>query len=89
MLTTDQEREGDPVNFLKKLTRLLLPLTGLSALLAGGSAWAADYAASWGPEIGSTLPVLEAPDQTGTTRTLETLAGDNGLLLFLNRSADW
>jgi hypothetical protein len=35
------------------------------------------------------LPVLEAPDQTGTVRTLDDLAGDHGLLLFLNRSADW
>lgn len=77
------------MNLIRKLTRTLLPLTGLSALLAGGSAWAADYAADWGPEIGSTLPVLEAPDQTGTTRVLDDLAGDNGLLLFLNRSADW
>lgn len=77
------------MSLTKKLTRLLLPLTGLSALLAGTGASAADYAAGWGPEIGSPLPVLEAPDQTGTTRTLEDLTGEQGLLLFLNRSADW
>ena len=38
-----------------------------------------------------TAPVslLAAPDQAGTARDLENLAGEQGLLLFLSRSADW
>ncbi len=48
-----------------------------------------DYATGWGPAIGSALPVLDAPDQSGARRTLADLSGDQGLLLFLSRSADW
>ena len=62
----------------------------LSGLLVGSfGASASDFSESWGPEPGSTLPLLEAPDQTGTLRSLADLTGDQGLLLFLNRSADW
>ncbi len=52
-------------------------------------ALADDYADGWGPALGSPMPLLEAPDQTGASRTLEDLSGDQGLLLFLSRSADW
>jgi hypothetical protein len=58
-------------------------------LIVAGSAWGSEYSDAWGPELGSTLPVLEAPDQTGTVRTLDDLTGERGLLLFLARSADW
>ena len=62
----------------------------LSVLLLLGPMVAADeYADSWGPEIGSALPLLAAPDQTGALRNLDNLAGERGLLLFLVRSADW
>jgi hypothetical protein len=50
---------------------------------------AADYAAEWGPAEGSLLPVLEAMDQEGNVRNLANLSGERGLLLFMNRSADW
>ncbi len=53
------------------------------ALLAQEFNWAPDY------PVGSTIPVLEAPDQNGETQTLETLTGDKGLLLVFNRSFDW
>ncbi len=49
----------------------------------------ADYNSEWGPAIGSTLPLLEATDQAGQVRKLDDLTGEQGLLLFLNRSADW
>ena len=55
-----------------------IPLTGWS-----------DYRDDWGPDVGSVLPMLAANDHTGASRTLENLAGERGLLLFLNRSADW
>jgi hypothetical protein len=48
-----------------------------------------DYVSAWGPEIGGSLPMLEAPDQAGVVRSLANLSGESGLLLLLNRSADW
>ena len=65
----------------------VLSLGGL--LLSAGGVWASEFSEGWGPEVGSTVPLLEAPDQTGTLRTLDDLTGEQGLLVFLNRSADW
>ncbi len=48
-----------------------------------------DYGDDWGPVLGSQLPKLEANDHTGAPRNLDNLAGERGLLLLLNRSADW
>ena len=50
---------------------------------------ASDYVDTWGPTVGEALPLLEAYDQAGQLRTLENLVGGRGLLLSLNRSADW
>lgn len=60
------------------------PITALalSAALAAGA-----FAA--GPEVGETVPAFEAPDQSGSQRDFESLAGDKGLLLLFFRSADW
>lgn len=69
------------------LWRWLALLPG--ALVFSAVAMANDFVSSWGPTVGSAMPVLEAPDQTGTERRLADLSGDQGLLLFLNRSADW
>lgn len=49
----------------------------------------ASYAEVWGPTIGAPIPLLDAPDQRGDQQTLASLSGDQGMLLFLNRSADW
>jgi len=73
------------MNQVRKLFYALASLIGLSAV----SALADDYSDGWGPPIGSILPILEAPDQSGRIRTLDNLSGEQGLLLFLNRSADW
>ncbi len=48
-----------------------------------------DYGDDWGPALGSQVPKLEANDHTGAPRNLENLAGEQGLLLLLSRSADW
>lgn len=64
-------------------------LAAITCLLVAGGVLADEYADGWGPAVGSRLPVLEAPDQTGTVRTLADLSGEQGLLLFLARSADW
>ena len=77
-------------NFLRNILR---PVTGLSALglliALGHGGYASEYANKWGPEVGSSSPILEAPDHLGTTQRLSTLAGENGLLLVFNRSVDW
>lgn len=51
-------------------------------------AQADDYADAWGPPIGSSVAIAAA-DQNGQPRTLNDLSGEKGLVLFLNRSADW
>ena len=67
-----------------------------SLLLAGAlvavtqlAAADAEYAAAWGPDVGSRAPLLAAEDQDGTQQTLASLAGANGLLVVFNRSVDW
>ncbi|MGE0623025.1 MAG: hypothetical protein AB7I04_06495 [Pseudomonadales bacterium] len=64
-------------------------LSVVAGLLMAAGAWGDDYSDAWGPAVGSRLPVLAAPDQTGAMRGLADLAGERGLLLFLSRSADW
>ena len=66
------------------------------ALIVGGLAGMAqvalaesDYAAAWGPGVGSQAPLLAATDQGGVHQTLDTLKGSNGLLFVFNRSVDW
>ena len=61
----------------------------LLTALSNPSARADEYTDHWGPPVGETVPVLEAHDHTGTLRTLANLTGERGLLLFMNRSADW
>ena len=75
------------MSVFRKIVGGVLSFGGM--LLGASGAWAEEFSDAWGPEVGSTLPVLEAPDQTGEVRTLADLAGEQGLLLFLNRSADW
>jgi len=45
----------------------------------------------WAPDFpeGSTIPVLDAPDQNGNNQTLNGLTGEKGLMLFFSRSFDW
>ena len=53
------------------------------------TAWADDHARE--PGIGTKLSVddIAGKDHTATSRSLSSLAGENALLIFLNRSADW
>ncbi len=77
-------------NFLRNILGSVNRLSALGLLMAlshGG--YAADYADKWGPEVGSSSPILDAPDHLGTIQRLSTLAGENGLLLIFNRSVDW
>ncbi|MEM7467419.1 MAG: hypothetical protein AAF387_11100 [Pseudomonadota bacterium] len=70
-------------NILRLITLSLTLFTWCAALSAD------EYSKEWGPTVGEPLPLLEAPDQSGATRTLDDLKGKQGLLLFMNRSADW
>lgn len=66
--------------------RLLCTLALLSSIqlsYAQQFVWAPDF------PVGSTIPVLEAPDQNGEAQTLDTLKGEKGILLVFNRSFDW
>ena len=82
-------------NFLRHILGSVTRLSVLGLLMAlshGGYAAdyaEADYADKWGPEVGSSSPILDAPDHVGTIQRLSTLAGENGLLLIFNRSVDW
>ena len=69
---------------------MLVNLAVMVVLLAASNVMAnEEYARQWAPPVGTSMPVLEAQDQTGQVRTLEDLRGRNGLLVFFNRSADW
>ena len=48
-----------------------------------------EYAQAWGPDLGTSVPLLAANDTSGVERTFENLKGENGLLLVFNRSVDW
>jgi len=76
-----------PINWLRALRRLLFvgALVGMTQLTHAES----EYAAAWGPSIGSSAPMLSALDQYGKQQNLDTLNGSNGLLFVFNRSVDW
>lgn len=62
------------------------------SVLAGFAQFAyaeSEYAANWGPSIGSTAPMLSALDQDGNPQDLNSLKGSGGLLVVFNRSVDW
>ncbi|MGQ0531847.1 MAG: peroxiredoxin family protein [Caulobacteraceae bacterium] len=44
---------------------------------------------NFGPAVGATVPAIEAQDEAGARRSLSSLAGQNGLVLLVTRSADW
>ena len=68
------------------MTRVIATLM-LALMATFGVARAAD---DLGPATGSRLPAIGTPlDQTGTPRTLESLMGEKGLVLFFFRSAAW
>ena len=72
---------------LGKASNVLL----LGLLVAGTQAGHAnaEYAAAWGPSVGTAAPLLAADDQNGNRQTLDSLKGTNGLLFVFNRSVDW
>jgi hypothetical protein len=51
--------------------------------------WATNGGYATGPDPGERIPEFALPDQSGAIRTLNDLAGPNGLFLVFHRSADW
>ncbi len=74
-------------NWLRTLRHSLV--VGALATMAQFVYADSEYAAAWGPGVGSTAPLLAANDQEGNKQTLDTLKGSNGLLFVFNRSVDW
>ena len=75
-----------PLRHLRGLrVRLLQVLIFLSICTV---TWA-QQAIKAGPEVGSTVPPFEAPDQNGRTQNLQSILGPKGALLVFYRSADW
>ena len=74
---------------MKQNTLPQLLIAGVLAVMAQFAAADEEYAADWGPAVGTTAPMLAAEDQYGQQQSVETLAGPNGLLFVFNRSVDW
>ena len=69
--------------------RALLSVLTLAALIIVSSSLPAP-AQEFGPAISSKVPDIGTPpDQSGAPRSLASLMGDKGLVLFFFRSADW
>ena len=75
------------------MSRLSILCAVIGAALFGlivGPSSSVSAAEDLGPAIGARAPDIGSPpDQTGAPRTLQSLMGQNGLVLFFFRSADW
>ena len=56
---------------------------------AACSILSAQQSGATGPEIGSTVPSFEAPDQNGQVQNLKSVVGPKGALLVFYKSADY
>ena len=67
-------------------------MCALAAIVMAGwtpAALADEYADGWSLPVGALAPAIAVQDPSGAQRSLDSLAGERGLLLFLVRSADW
>lgn len=77
------------------MTRTLFAgfLVGTVAVLLSGTAEAQTLepidVSALGPQVGEAVPDFALPDQTGTTRTLDSIMGERGAMIVFHRSADW
>ena len=71
------------------MRRLLCAVVALAAAGWAASTLADEYSDTWSLPVGTPVPAITATDQSGAERSLDSLAGERGLLLFLVRSADW
>lgn len=66
-----------------------LALAATAAHAQDGLAASAEAAAPFGPAIGAPAPAFTVVDSTGASRSLADLSGEQGLVLYFNRSLDW
>ena len=73
------------------ITRPLKQALLITLFTLGYNAFSAAQDFDWAPDfpVGSSITVLDAPDQNGENQTFESLKGEKGLLLMFNRSFDW
>ena len=74
-------------SFTGRLLRRGVRAISLSILAA--TALAAAEAPEAGPAVGTSVPPFEAVDHTGARQDINSLTGEQGLLLLFFRSADW
>jgi hypothetical protein len=72
-----------------RLTRLGARLLPALIFFSACAVSSAQQAIKTGPEVGSTLPSFEAPDQNGQPQNLKSILGPKGAMLVFYRSADW
>ncbi len=73
----------------RHLTRLSVRLLPALIFFSACAVTSAQQAIKTGPEVGSTLPSFEAPDQNGRLENLRSIFGPKGAILVFYRSADW
>ncbi|WP_430430899.1 peroxiredoxin family protein [Oceanicaulis sp.] len=67
----------------------IFSLTSLPAQAQGALETAADAASRFGPSVGQAAPALNVMDASGAPRTLDSLMGEEGVVIYFNRSLDW
>jgi cytochrome oxidase Cu insertion factor (SCO1/SenC/PrrC family) len=67
----------------------LAPTVGFATRQQAGAPAAAFDIESVGPKVGEALPVFSLQDQSGRTRSLQSLLGPKGAVIVFFRSADW
>jgi len=68
---------------------LTTSLIALGAIVPVGSQSTTFDTQTVGPQVGSRVPSFTLTDQTGQSRTLQSLMGPKGAILVFFRSADW
>ena len=84
--TAEVHIERQARSLLTRLSGRLLPAL---IFFSACAVTLAQQATKTGPEVGTTVPPLEAPDQNGRLQNLQTILGPKGALLVFYRSADW
>ena len=74
---------------MREFRRLRDAGLAVSAEVRERHVWATNDGYLTGPDPGQRVPEFRLPDQFGAPRSLDDLAGPNGLLLVFHRSADW
>ena len=77
------------IKFINALSIILAFLPGCSPVIAQQRTADKVDIKRLGPQIGERVPDFNLQDQTGTSRTLNSIMGSKGAMLVFYRSADW